>query len=278
MLLSTTTETLAEGRRLRVARLGRGKPVLLLHGYPESLQIWSALAPRLAAAAEVIAFDWPGMGDSDPWPGAVTPEHMAERVLALLDHWGLERVSLVGHDMGGQPALAFAARHQDRIERLVVMNTLALPDERTSWEIAVLRRYGLNRLVLRHLGRPAFWRAERTFLPPGTPLPEALRAELWRCFRRPEVRAFVARMCAAYEGALPRLPALYGEIGCPTLVLWGGNDRHFPPAHARRLQEAIRHAQVAVLPGLEHWMAWHAAEEIGARIAAFLATRADGVA
>jgi pimeloyl-ACP methyl ester carboxylesterase len=269
-MLETTVETTAEGRRVRVARLGKGPPLVLLHGYPDNLQIWSALAPLLAARFEVIAFDWPGMGDSDPWPGGATPAHMADRALALLERWGRQRVSLVGLDMGGQPALSLAARHPERVDRLVVMNSLVLPDEETSWEIRVLRRYGWNRFVLRRLGGVVFRRAERTFLPRGERLPRDLRDELWRCFRRPEVRAYVAKMCAGYQGTLPALAAQYGQVSCPTLVLWGERDRHFPPAHARRLHESIAGSRLSIVPDGEHWMAWHAAEQVAAEIDGFL--------
>src|SRR5207244_901184 len=62
LMLPTTFETVAGGRRLRVARLGSGPPLLLLHGYPDNLQVWCELAPRLAESFEVIALDWPGMG------------------------------------------------------------------------------------------------------------------------------------------------------------------------------------------------------------------------
>src|SRR6266850_3528117 len=103
-MLSTTVEKLSSGRLLRIARLGSGPPVVLLHGYPDNLQIWSELAIRLADHFEVIAFDWPGMGYSDAWPGGTTPFHQANRLLALLEGWQLERVTLVGMDMGGQPA------------------------------------------------------------------------------------------------------------------------------------------------------------------------------
>ena len=88
MLLATTTEMLPNGRRLRVARLGSGPALVLLHGYPENLQIWCGLAPALADRFTVIAFDWPGMGYSDAWPGGATPFHMADRLLALLDCLG----------------------------------------------------------------------------------------------------------------------------------------------------------------------------------------------
>jgi pimeloyl-ACP methyl ester carboxylesterase len=46
--------------------------VVLLHGYPDTLQIWNRLAPDLAADFQVIAFDWPSMGQSEPWPGGET--------------------------------------------------------------------------------------------------------------------------------------------------------------------------------------------------------------
>jgi pimeloyl-ACP methyl ester carboxylesterase len=179
MLLDTTRTTAPGGQSLRVARLGSGPPLVLLHGYPDNLQIWCKLAPSLADRHDVIAPDWPGMGESDAWPGGATPFHMADRLLSMLDTWGLGRVALAGLDMGGQPALAFAARHPDRISHLVVMNSLVQWDEATSWEIRVLRRFGWNRLILRRLPRLVFRRAERTFLPRGVHLPADLRADLW---------------------------------------------------------------------------------------------------
>ena len=69
-MLPTSIEILEGGRKLRVARMGLGPPVLLLHGYPDNLQIWCELAPRLATSFQVIAVDWPGMGESDRWPAA----------------------------------------------------------------------------------------------------------------------------------------------------------------------------------------------------------------
>jgi len=271
MMLSAAIETLPNGRRVRVARLGAGPPLVLLHGYPETLQIFCELAPRLADRFTVIAPDWPGLGRSDAWPGGATPVHMADRLAALLDAWGLARVAVAGLDMGGQPALAFAARHPGRISGLVVMNSLVQWDEATSWEIRVLRRFGWNRLILRRLPGLVFRRAERTFLPRGVRLPPDLRADFWGAFRRPEVRAFLAKMCAGYQGTLPRLPELARAIACPTLILWAGRDRHFPVAHAERLHATIPGSTLRVLPDAAHWMPWHAAGDVAGRIGEFMA-------
>jgi pimeloyl-ACP methyl ester carboxylesterase len=272
MLLATTYETAPNGRVLRVARLGAGAPLVLLHGYPDNLQIWCELAPRLADRFAVIAPDWPGMGYSEAWPGGATPLHMADRLRAMLDAWGLSRVALAGLDMGGQPALAFAARYPGRITRLVVMNSLVQWDEATSWEIRVLRRFGWNRLILRVLPRVVFRRAERTFLPRRLSLPPELRADLWGAFRRPEVRAFIAKMCAGYQGTLPRLPELYRVIDVPTLILWAEHDKHFPIAQAERLHAAIAGSQLQVLPDAGHWMPWYRADEVARRVVSFLVT------
>jgi pimeloyl-ACP methyl ester carboxylesterase len=269
-MLPTTFVPVAGGRRVRLARLGSGPPLVLLHGYPDNLQIWSAAAPRLAEHFEVLALDWPGLGYSDPWPGGATPMHLADRLRQLLDAWQIERASVVGLDMGGQPALAFAARQPQRIGRLVIMNSLVFGEADTSWEIRILRQFGWNRFILRWLPGPVFRRAEKTFLPRGVRLPPALRADLWESFRRGEVRRFLTKMCAGYQGTLPRLPALYREITCPTLVLWGEDDKHFPPVQAERLHAAVAGSCLQLLPGGTHWMAWHRADEVAAQIGTFL--------
>ena len=271
-MLDTALET-HQGHPLRVARLGEGEAVVLLHGYPDNLQVFSDLAPLLAADKQVIAFDWPGLGDSAPWPGGATPVVLAQRLLKLLDAWGLAKVHLVGQDMGGQPALVFAAAYPERTASLTVMNSLASGDVATSWEIKWLRQFGINKLLLRHLPWLVFGRALRTFLPGGaTGLPAPLRRELWRTFRLRAAREFIVRMCAGYEAQLPRLPARYQQVQCPTLILWAERDKHFPVAQAEFLATQIPHARLEIVPGAPHWMVLTHAAEVAARLQAFYTT------
>jgi len=273
-MLATSFETHG-GRELRVARLGSGRPVILLHGYPDNLQVWSELAPRLATRYEVIAFDWPGMGYSEAWTGGATPFDFARRLRTLMDDWKIEKAAIVGHDMGGQPALAFAAENLERLSGLVVMNSLVIWDEKTSWEISLLRKFGWNRVLLERLPRAVFFRAIRTFLPRGYKLSEELRSDLWESFQRPEVRKFVVRMCAGYQGTLPRLKQLYPSSQTPALFLWAERDKHFPVAHAEKLAEIVPGAKLEIVPGAGHWMALNLAEEVSTHILRFLGAR-DG--
>src|SRR5262245_55239049 len=202
------------------------------------------------------------MGQSAGWHGGATPIDQAKRLLALLDHWQIERAHLVGMDMGGQPALVFAAEYPQRVDRLVVMNALTHWDAETSWEIRLLRRFRWNQWILQRLPWLVFRRAEWTFLPPGVRLPPPLRADLWDSFRQPEVRRFIVRMCAGYQGTLPRLPNFYRRIACPLLILWAGQDKHFPTVHANRLQADVAGAKLDIVQGAEHWMAWYMAAGI----------------
>jgi pimeloyl-ACP methyl ester carboxylesterase len=259
-MLTTHHESI-DGKRLRVARLGSGPPLVLLHGYPDTLQIWSNLAPLLANHFEVIAFDWPGTGESEMWSGGATPFDLARRVIRLLDHWQIDRVTIAGHDMGGQPALAAAAIEPSRIASLVVMNSLVMWNVATSWEIEMLRRFRFNRFALRHLPRLVFERAVRTSV---DELPGDIRAELWSQFRKREARDFIVRMCAGYEGTLPRLAALYPQITAPLRIVWGERDRHFPVAHAHALHEAVAGSTLQVIEDARHWMVWDQAADVAA--------------
>jgi len=268
-MLATTIETHG-GHKLRVARLGSGPPAILLHGYPDNLQIWSELAPRLAAHYEVIAFDWPGMGRSEAWSGGATPFDFGRRLNTLMDDWKIEKAALIGHDMGGQPALAFAAEYSQRISQLVVMNSLVIWDEKTSWEIALLRKFGWNRILLERLPHAVFFRAIRTFLPRGYKLGAELRRDLWESFQSPEVRKFVVRMCAGYQGTLPRLKQLYPSIRTPSLFLWADRDKHFPLGHAKKLAEMVPGSKLEIVPHAGHWMALNLADEVSSHILRFL--------
>jgi pimeloyl-ACP methyl ester carboxylesterase len=157
----------------------------------------------------------------------------------------------------------------------MVINSLVIWDEKTSWEIALLRKFGWNRILLERLPHAVFFRAIRTFLPADYELSAELRSDLWDTFQRPEVRRFVVRMCAGYQGTLPRLKQLYPSIRTPSLFLWGGRDKHFPVAHAKTLAAMVPGAKLEEIPEAGHWMVLNLADEVSVRILRFLGTPID---
>ena len=108
--------------RLHVAQAGAGRPLLLLHGWPQHWWCWRHMLPQLANEYRVMAVDLRGWGWSDAPPGDYAKATFAADILALLEREGLERVSLVGHDWGGYTAFLLAREHPEKIERLVALD------------------------------------------------------------------------------------------------------------------------------------------------------------
>jgi pimeloyl-ACP methyl ester carboxylesterase len=91
----------ANGAAFHVARTGRGRPLLLLHGWPEFWLTWEPVMARLADRFTLIAPDLRGFGDSDKPDGAYGPDQHAADMLALMDALDLSQAGIVGHDVGG---------------------------------------------------------------------------------------------------------------------------------------------------------------------------------
>jgi len=94
-------------------------PVVLLHALGEASSDWAPVAAALAPSWRVYAPDLRGHGASD-WPGSYTIEQLTTDVAAFFDALGLARAVLGGHSVGAPPAYLYAARHPDRVTRLIL--------------------------------------------------------------------------------------------------------------------------------------------------------------
>src|ERR1035437_9933689 len=114
--------------KVRYSDKGKGRVIVLLHGFLESLEIWEELSNKLSKRFRVIAIDLPGHGRT-PGIGYVhSMELMAECVKAVMDSLGLSRYVVVGHSMGGYAALAFAEMFPQNVSGLCIFHSTALPD------------------------------------------------------------------------------------------------------------------------------------------------------
>src|SRR6266496_4400960 len=105
-------------------------PVVFLHGYLVSHWAWRRVLPQIAVTHDVIAFDFPGFGESDrpaPTEYGYDAAAFSETVIAVLDALEIDRASLVGHSMGGGIALYTTARQPERVDRLMVVDPLCFP-------------------------------------------------------------------------------------------------------------------------------------------------------
>ncbi len=110
------------GIRMHYLIAGKGSPIVLLHGYAETSHMWRPLIAKLAATHTVIAPDLRGFGDTDAPAEGYTKAAMAQDVHALLQALKIDRIRLVGHDIGLMVAYAYAAQYPAEVERLVLMD------------------------------------------------------------------------------------------------------------------------------------------------------------
>ena len=123
-----------EGVKLHYLTAGQGPAVILLHGYTQTSRMWSPIIPLLAEKSTVIAPDLPGIGDSNIPKDGLDMKTASIRIHALAKSLGVEKVRVVGHDIGLMVAYAYAAQFPGEVEKLVVMDAF-LPGI-AGWEVA----------------------------------------------------------------------------------------------------------------------------------------------
>lgn len=107
---------------------GKGEPLVLLHGYLESLEIWGKFASQLSEKFRVISIDLPGFGLSDAFSKTHTMEFFSEATIAVINKLEIDRFVLVGHSLGGYVTLAFLDRYPHKIKGLCLFHSHPFPD------------------------------------------------------------------------------------------------------------------------------------------------------
>ena len=255
-MLTEIRYTEIDSKKLRYFTMGDPKlpALVLLHGYPDNLMIWHQLAPLLAKTYFVLGFDWPGMGESEEWKGGATPLIMAHHLKKIITHFDIHETTLLAQDMGGQAALMFAATYPESTRAVFVMNSLLMWNQKTSWEITLLRKFKFNEFAISYFPSVVFRRAMHTFLKRPADLDKDVKQDLWNSFKKQGVRSFIVRMCAAYGAQLKRLPNHYVTITCPVHLIWAEHGKHFPINHAYAFQKLCKQTVITSIKGGRHWM------------------------
>ncbi len=107
---------------------GKGRTVVLLHGFLGSKEIWQKTIDNLSKSYRVVAIDLPGHGESDNFGYVHSMELMANAVKAVLDKLRLKKYVFIGHSMGGYAALAFAELFPDCLKGLCLFHSTAYAD------------------------------------------------------------------------------------------------------------------------------------------------------
>ena len=257
---------------LRVAwtDLGRGDPVILLHGIPTWSYLYNEVIPLLAETARVVAPDFLGHGYSDKrdfFDRSLRAQ--TDMILRFMDRLGLVRASFVGHDTGGGVALIMAIEHPQRVNRLVLTNVVAYD----SWPI--------DDMIA--LGNPN-WRGKTPkevadFLVSGLPdgiynkdrLTEAFKTGIVAPYSDEEGKISIIRNASALNtNHTTMLVERHGEIVAPTLCLWGVHDPWQAIRDGERLAREIPGARLVRVENASHWIPHDTPETFAHEVGAFL--------
>ncbi|MGE5540541.1 MAG: alpha/beta fold hydrolase [Gemmatimonas sp.] len=228
------------GRKVNVLETGSGAPLLYLHGFVDVHGLKTDFMPfhrRLAKSARVVAPAHPGCNESDENPDILAIEDVVFHYLEVLDALDLKRVDVVGHSLGGWIAAELAARHPEKVARLVLIDAMGLfvPGQPTGdiFMMAQPSDWGSNEGLRDLLFRNAKDPIATEFIPDG-------RGDLDE-----EVRRYQMLRLGSWVGFKP--PYFYNRaltnrvyrIGCPSLVVWGEKDRMVPIAHGKEYAKLL---------------------------------------
>jgi len=276
------TPVLIDGHKIAQKRAGDGPPVVLIHGTPAFSYLWRNVAPALVEAGhEVLVYDLLGYGRSERPHDPATDTSVSAQVpllLKLLDHWGLQKVHLVGTDIGGAIAMHLGIFHPERLLSLTVTDTVSFdswPSARTRQQIAG----GLDRLLATpdaaHRAHFAEWLRSAVHHQDRFEA-DALSAYLDQIAGPVGQASLVQHQIRHYDPVhtqmlTPRLADL-GRL--PVQILWGANDAWQVVDWAHRLHAEIPGSRLTVLPACGHFAMEDQPERIAAEILDFIAGKA----
>jgi pimeloyl-ACP methyl ester carboxylesterase len=258
------------GLDLRALEWGEpGRPPLcFLHGGAAHAHWFDLVAPAFADRFHVLSLDQRGHGESQ-WasPPAYATEDFASDLLGLMDRLNWQRMTLVGHSMGGHNAMAFAAWHPERLAALAILDARpAIPPERLT------RMHARGRRPPRHHSTEEL--AVRSFrlLPPETTAAPEVLAHMGRAGVVKREAGWVYRFdpaCYARREPHDAWPLLE-RITAPTLVVRAELSPILTPDMAQRMLDTIPDASLAIIPGAHHHLTLDAAPAFVSALDAFL--------
>lgn len=236
----------ADGVEIHYRLEGQGShPLVCLHGVGSNLEAWDGVVERLAPHFRILRLDLRGHGRSARLKGRYKIDDFVRELLLLADNVGFTRFALAGFSLGGLIAQRAVLDRPDRIERLILLSTVAGRNK-------VEKERVLNRLALLQTKEPGShydnsvsrWFSEE-FQTANPELMARLREN--NAANDPECYAAAYRVLAESD---------FGDelhrIECPTLVATGEEDQGSNPRMARLMNERIRGSQLAILPGKRH--------------------------
>lgn len=257
---------------------GKGDPVVLLHGWPQTWYQWRKVIPSLAQRYTVIAPDMRGLGDSAKPATGYDKRTIAEDIYRLVDQLGFERIFLVGHDWGGPVAYAYACAHPNDVRKLVILD-VPIPGAGLEHALAFRPRmaWHIPFHYVRDLPEALVAGRERTYLSwfyrtayNPSAISEEDIDEYVRCYSAPgALRAGFEYYRAIFTDAEHNTENARIQLKMPVLAL--GGERGFGELTIKSMQRLAENVRGGVIERCAHWIPEERPEYLTEQLLAFFA-------
>jgi len=225
----------------------RKPPVVLIHGFPFSSEMWSAQVELLKDEHRVIAYDIRGHGKSGVGDGQYLLEFFVDDLITLLDSLNVPKVELCGLSLGGYIALRTIERNPERVSSLILCDTGPKADSneaklRRAASIKAVKTNGVNAFAETFL--KAVFAPESFQSKPG-------EVEMIRRMIQSNSETGICGTLLALAGRTDTTESL-SRINVPTLILVGELDKITPPNLSEMMHDKIRNSELHVLPNAAH--------------------------
>lgn len=243
---------------------GSGPCLTLVHGVGSCLGSWDGVIAALGPGYRFLRYDLRGHGRSARLPGPYHLDDFVDDLRRLLDRLEIARTHLAGFSLGGLIGQAFALAEQDRVEKLVLISTVAGRTAEERERVRQRARTLAEQGATAHLAEAV----ERWFTADYIARhPEVLEERRRRSLDNDPYCYAAAYRVLAESDLAARLPG----IAVPTLVMTGEHDAGSTPRMARLIAERVPDCRLHILPGLKHSVLLEAPDQVSRVMTDFLA-------
>lgn len=254
---------------------GEGKPLILVHGYGAAMWVWEKQIDTLSRHYRVYALDLVGHGFSDRPKMTYTPDAYIHFFRDFMDGVGIQKATLIGNSMGGGIAWAMAALFPERIDKLILINSIP-PDvldqvrnESFRTLVAIKNIPLLPYVVMASRNRNSVkWVLQECVSNIRLITPEMVD----RQYQISRIKGTTWVLYSTFkeaEGAR-KLEDRLSSIDHPTLLIWGKRDLIFPPSVGESLHQAISGSKLEIIEKGAHIPMWENPDEVNRAILSFL--------